>query len=110
MTVTAAQTAVFNKVAGGIKAGAITNFSSLVQELTADGMQLEGQEAEDFGNLIDNFTQGIEAGQTPSAAWTAAYAPFIAAEKSQLWADAVQALQQVTSFIDSVVSFIEAAI
>jgi hypothetical protein len=108
MSIAASNT--MSTVATAVKDGVITNFGQIVLELSQDGLELVGQEAEDFGNLVDDFTQDIEAGQSPAGAWSSAYRPFLNVERSQLWQDAVNALQQCATWFDSVIKAIEAAL
>lgn len=92
------------------KAGIATNFATVVQELTADGFGLLGQEAEDFGNFIDTMVEDVETGMSWSAAWAKESAVLIAAEKSQLYQDAMAVLQQVATQFDSWLKAVEAII
>lgn len=93
-----------------VATGMLGNFSSIVTELSEDGLGLGEEEAQDFGNLVDTFTENLETGMTASAAWTAAEQPFIAAEKSQLWNAAMGALKQVVSQFDSFIAVVKALI
>jgi hypothetical protein len=97
-------------IATSVKAGLTGSVSTVVQELSADGLGLIGQEAEDFGNFVDTMVEDVETGKSWSAAWADASANFIAAEKSQLYQDAMSALQQVTNMFDTLVKTVEAAI
>jgi hypothetical protein len=97
-------------IVGQLKGGVLSNFSELVEELSADGIGLGETEAEDFGTLIDNFTQNLEGGDSVATAWSNAWAPFASTEKSQLWQAAIGALQQVVSVVDNVVKDFEAVI
>jgi len=101
---------IWTTVIGQLKTGVITNFATFVAEASAEGAALVGQEAQDFGALIDNFTQAVEAGTAPQEAWTAALGPYEAQAKSDAWKVAVSALAEVTSFVDSLVKIIAAAL
>jgi hypothetical protein len=109
-TATAAAPIAVGTIVSQLKGGLISNFSELVEELSADGVGLAEEEAEDFGTLVDNFTQNLEGGQSPAAAWSAASGPFVSTEKSQLWQAAIGALQQVVTVVDNVVKAFEAVI
>lgn len=100
----------FAKVATSVKGGIVTNFSAFVQELSADGFALAGQEAEDFGTFVDDFTMGLEAGKSPLDAWTAAWEPYKAKAYSDAWNEAMSALKQVADFVHSIVTLIEASL
>lgn len=100
----------FTNVATSVKGGVITNFSAFVSTLSADGFALAGQEAEDFGTLVDDFTMGLEAGKSPLDAWHAAWEPYKAKAYSDAWNEAMTALKQIADFVHSIVTLIEAAI
>jgi hypothetical protein len=96
---------------GSIVAGNLgTGFASLVAELSADGIGLAEQEAQDFDQFIVDLTQKIEAGEPPQQAWDECWAPYVAQAKSDAWTAAMGALKQVVSAFGGFVDAIKAII
>jgi hypothetical protein len=95
-------------IIGAFKNGAMGNFGALVTELTEDGIGLADQEAQDFDNFVDQLTEKVEAGESPSQAWSELWAPYASQAKSDLWTAAMGALGQAVSVFDSFVKGLEA--
>jgi hypothetical protein len=103
---TAAASALATQVASNVNG----NWAMLVTDLTADGIGLLGEEAQDFDTFVDNVTQDVETGMTVSAAFEKEWAPYAAQARSDVWNAAMGALKQVVSLFDSFVKGIEALV
>jgi hypothetical protein len=114
MTMSAAGTQtpaqVVASVQAAIKANVVTSFPGLVVQLTTVGVGLAGEEAENFGTLVTNIVQDVEGGMSWSDAWTKESATFEATAKSEFWAAALQALNDITTWFDGLLSAFEAAL
>jgi hypothetical protein len=101
---------VLSQLQSTVTTSVTTGFPQLAASLTSDLVGLVGQQAQDFDNLVDNWIENIEAGQSPSAAWSNSFATFVAAEKTQLWDNAVAVAQQFASWLDGVTKLITSSL
>jgi hypothetical protein len=97
-------------VTAAIKGNVITSFPTLVVQLTSLGVNLAQEEAENFGTLVTNLTQDIEAGMGWQAAWAKESPAFESTAKSDALTAALAALQDVVNWFESVWQAIETAL
>lgn len=101
---------IWQNLLNAAKAGVLGNAASTVQALSADAIGLVGEEAQDFDTAITKYSEDIQAGMSPSDAFTKEWGPYIGQAKSDAWNAAMKALTDGLSFIDGIVKAIEAAI
>jgi hypothetical protein len=101
---------IWGNLLNAAKSGVVGNLTTFLQNMTSDAVGLVDQEATDFDTAITLYSEDIQAGMTPQAAWTKEFAPFAAQAKSDAWNAAMKALTDGLSFLDGIVKTIEAAI
>ena len=90
-------------------AGLTSSFTALVTGLTGLGIGLLDTEAQNFDNYVDQIVEGVEAGQSFSAAEAAAATALGTASQSALMSAAVGALKLVANFFDGAMKLVQAA-
>lgn len=106
----AAASGILSTLTGSLKSSLLNSASAAVTFLTQLGIGFVGQEAQDFGDFVDNLVMGVEAGMSWSASFQAAGAKFMAAEKSQLMSDVLAAVEKFASLVDGMNNIIQATI
>ena len=92
--------ALLSGISASAQAGLASAVTQALNDATGIGLGLAGQEAQDFDDLTDDLVEDLEAGKTWSQAWADVSAKFVATEKTQLWADALKGIQDISAIID----------
>ena len=92
------------------KSGVVGGLANFLSSMTSDAVGLVDQEATDFDTAITLYSEDIQAGMTPQAAWTKEFAPYAQQARSDAWNAAMKALTDGLSFLDGIAKAIEAAI
>lgn len=97
-------------VQSAVTTGLAASLPTYIQQLTADGLGLLGDTAQNFDTMIVNMIQDVEAGSTWGAAWTKESAVFETTEKTELLQIGLDAVQKTAAFFDGIFNAATSAI